>query len=81
MEIRFIGPDQNGREVDIDGETVIAPRMEWVDIPTDTARSLAKQDVWELRGPKRAAATRRKNEADVSDDQSPEGDDTTEDDQ
>lgn len=66
MEVRFIGPEQNGREVDVEGDTVHAPRMEWVDLPTDVARSLAKQDVWELRGPKRAAATRKQNaEADA----------------
>lgn len=68
MEIRYIGPEQNGREVDVDGDAVLAQRMEWVDLPTDLARSLARQEMWELRGPKRAAATRTKNaEADQAD--------------
>lgn len=74
MEVRYIGPEQNGREVDVEGATVTAPRMEWVDLPADVARSLAKQDVWELRGPKRAAATRKENaEANAEDEETPSG--------
>lgn len=69
MEVRYTGPLQGGVEVPwLDPDTGVAEnfvleRMEWTDLPTDVARSLGKQDTFELRGPKRAAQTRKRNEA------------------
>lgn len=55
-------------EVDDDEGTsrvvqVDARRLEWVDVPIDVARSLAKQDGWELEAVKKAAKTRAQNES------------------
>lgn len=41
---------------------VVMRRLEWVDLPADVARSLAKQDGYELEAPKKAAKTRAKND-------------------
>lgn len=73
MEVRYVGPDMGGREVDVlddddrpTGETVTAERLEWVELPAKQARSLARQDSWELRGPVKAAKTRKANEAEAT---------------
>lgn len=83
MQIRYTGPLADGVEVD-DPETgvpISAPRMQWVDLPTDVARSLAKQDVWELAGPVKAARTRKRRagmpEAEAPEPQTDEAPDET----
>lgn len=43
-------------------EQVDAARLEWIDLPYDTARALAKQDGWELEAAKKAAKTRAQND-------------------
>lgn len=69
MEVRYTGPLQDGVDVDTEGGTVHAARMAWVDLPTDLARSLAKQDVWELAGARKAANTRRRAAAETEPEQ------------
>lgn len=54
-------------------EQVDATRLEWVDVPVDTARSLAKQDGWELESVKKAQRTRAANEAADSGEATTEG--------
>lgn len=60
-EVRYTGPD-DARDVPTPEGQFTFPRLEWVDVPADLARSLARQDEWELRAPKKAAKTRAANE-------------------
>ena len=60
-EVRYRGDNADG--VDLADPQVHLPRMEWVDVPADVARTLAKQDDFELRASVKAAKTRAKNES------------------
>lgn len=58
MNVRWTG--EGDRE--LADPQIVMPRLEWVDLPADLARSLAKQDGFELEAPKKAAKTRAENE-------------------
>ncbi len=63
MNVRWTG--EGDRE--LGDPQVVLPRLEWVDVPADVARSLAKQDGFELEAPKKAAKTRAANESATAD--------------
>lgn len=58
MNVRWTG--EGDRDL-ADPQTTMK-RLEWVDLPADVARALAKQDGFELEAPKKAAKTRATNE-------------------
>ena len=58
MNVRWTG--EGDRE--LADPQILMKRMEWVDVPADVARSLAKQDGFELEASKKAAKTRAANE-------------------
>lgn len=60
--VRYVGPDE-AREVPLPEGQYVLPRLEWVDLPAEAARSLAKQDDFELEATKKAAKTRAANES------------------
>lgn len=62
--VRWTGDGDRQVMVEIEDrvEQVDFPRMEWVDVPYDTARSLARQDGWELEAARKAARTRAASE-------------------
>lgn len=66
--VRYVGPDE-AREVPLPDGQYVLPRLEWVDLPADAARSLAKQDDFELeatkKATKKAAKTRAESEKGV----------------
>ena len=59
MRVRWTG--EGDRE--LADPQVTLTRLEWVDLPADVARSLTKQDGFELEAPKKAAKTRAANES------------------
>lgn len=63
--IRWTG--DGDREVPFDDDDgarreVLARRMEWVNLPHETALNLNRQDGWELESVKKAQRTRARNE-------------------
>jgi hypothetical protein len=62
MEVRYVGPNEEGVEVPTaDGQYHLA-RLEWVDLPADVARGLARDNAeFELAAAKKAAKTRKAN--------------------
>lgn len=59
MNVRWTG--EGDRE--LADPQVVMRRLEWVDLPADVARNLARQDGFELEAPKKAAKTRAANES------------------
>lgn len=59
MNVRWTG--EGDRE--LADPQVTMPHGEWVDLPAEVARSLAKQDDFELEAPKKAAKTRAEHES------------------
>lgn len=64
MNVRYVGDDE-AREVPLPDGQYVLPRLEWVDLPAEAARSLAKQDDFELKATKKAAKTRAESEKGV----------------
>lgn len=81
-KVRWTGEGDREVAVELDGSTVQvdAPRLEWIDVPVDVARSLNQQDGWELHSARQAQRTRAANEAadggDEMTDAPAEGDDS-----
>lgn len=50
MNVRWTG--EGDRELAV--PQVVLPRGEWVDVPADVARALAKQDGFEVEAPKKS---------------------------
>ena len=59
MNVRWTG--EGDRE--LADPQITMTRLEWVDLPAEVARSLAKQDGFELEASKKAAKTRASNES------------------
>lgn len=61
-DVRYIG-DAEQVEVPLAEGQYVMPRLEWVDLPVEAARNLAKTDDFELAATVKAARTRARHEA------------------